>query len=174
MKWYWYREWFAYSSDELFQRSREGYDGVYWWSNKGNIHQNNTRVSAEAVRHESTYIISFLAWHNQSIHDDNRRSLHRPRVSLARFSSCWWHHNRLLMTSQWPDNYDAITWRVISNSLDIGIDTNIEVIVVFINDLGRSPQPEGEARGLWWASHVVDETTMTEIEVSISILSWWN
>ena len=43
-----------------------------------------------------------------------------------------------------------------------------------INDLVSSPQPEGEARGLWWASQVVNETTMTEIEVSISILSWWN
>ena len=30
------------------------------------------------------------------------------------------------------------------------------------------------AWGLWWASQVVNETTMTEIEVSISILSWWN
>ena len=40
------------------------------------------------------------------------------------------------------------------------------------NDLGSSPQPEGEARGLWWASQVVGDTTMTEIEVSISILSW--
>ena len=44
---------------------------------------------------------------------------HRPRVSLARFSFCWWRHNRLLMTSQWPDNCDAIMWIVISNSLDI-------------------------------------------------------
>ena len=43
---------------------------------------------------------------------------HRPHVSLARFSFCWCH-NRLLMTSQWPDNCDAITWIVISNSLDI-------------------------------------------------------
>ena len=40
------------------------------------------------------------------------------------------------------------------------------------NDLGSSPQPEGEARGLWWAFQVVGNTTMTEIEVSISILSW--
>ena len=44
---------------------------------------------------------------------------HRPRVSLARLSFCWWRHNRLPMTSQWPDNCDAITWIVISNSLDI-------------------------------------------------------
>ena len=43
-----------------------------------------------------------------------------------------------------------------------------------INDLGSSPQTSGFARGLWWASQVVNETTMTEIEVSISILSWWN
>ena len=26
-----------------------------------------------------------------------------------------------------------------------------------INDLGSSPQPEGEARGLWWASQVVND-----------------
>ena len=44
---------------------------------------------------------------------------HRPRVSLARFSFCWWRHNRLLMTSQWPDNCDATTWVMISTSLDI-------------------------------------------------------
>ena len=42
-----------------------------------------------------------------------------PRVSLARFSFCWWRHNWLLMTSQWPDNCDAIKWIMISNSLDI-------------------------------------------------------
>ena len=47
-----------YSSDELFQRSREGYFGVY-------AYQNNTRVSAETVRHESTYIILFLTRHNE-------------------------------------------------------------------------------------------------------------
>ena len=50
--------------------------------------------------------------------------------------------------------------------LVIGIDTYIEVIVVSFNDLGSSPQPEGEAWGLWLASQVVNETTMTEIEVS--------
>ena len=32
-----------------------------------------------------------------------------------------------------------------------------------INNLGSSPQPEGEALGLWWASEVVNETTMTEL-----------
>ena len=34
------------------------------------------------------------------------------------------------------------------------------------NDLGNSPQLEGEARGLWWASYVVGDTTMTEIDDS--------
>ena len=32
------------------------------------------------------------------------------------FSFCWWRHNQLLMTSQWPDICDPITWIVISNS----------------------------------------------------------
>ena len=41
---------------------------------------------------------------------------HHPRASLARFSFCWWRHNRLAMTSQWPDHCDANTWQVISNS----------------------------------------------------------
>ena len=44
---------------------------------------------------------------------------HHPRVSLARLTFCWWRHNRLAMTSQWPDNCDANTWQVISNSLNI-------------------------------------------------------
>ena len=43
---------------------------------------------------------------------------HRPHVSFARFSFCWWRHNKLPMTTQWPDNWDAITWIGISNSLD--------------------------------------------------------
>ena len=44
---------------------------------------------------------------------------HCPRVSLTRITFCWWRHNRLLMASRWPDKCDAITWLVISNSLDI-------------------------------------------------------
>ena len=97
--------------------------GLFWClcpelrSNQGNKRHNNTRVSAETVRHESTYIILFLKRHNESKNDDKNYDLytHHPRVSLTRFSFCWWCHNRLLMTSQWPDNCDAITWMVISN-----------------------------------------------------------
>ena len=58
----------------------------------------------------------------------------------------------------------------------IGIDTKIEVIVVSPTtcEAHNSPRakPEGEARVLWWASQVVGDTTMTEIEESISILLW--
>ena len=44
-----------------------------------------------------------------------------PQMTLKMriFTHCWWRHNRLAMTSQWPDNCDANTWQVISNSLDI-------------------------------------------------------
>ena len=45
----------------------------------------------------------------------------RPRVSLARFTFCWWRHNRLPMTSQWPGHCGAIMGIMISNSnLNIG------------------------------------------------------
>ena len=89
-------------------------------SNEGNKHHNNTRVSAETVRHESTYIILFLTRHNESINDDKNDDPYTlSKCFTHSVSFCCWRHNRLLMTSQWPDNYDAITWIVISNSLDI-------------------------------------------------------
>ena len=51
--------------------------------------------------HESIYITLFQTRHNESINDDKKAILiHRPRVSLVRFTFCWWRHNRLLMTSQ--------------------------------------------------------------------------
>ena len=85
-----------------------------------NWYQNNTQVSTETVRHKSTYIILFLTRHNESITDDKHDELYTLTPCLTgSVSFCWWRHNRLLMTSQWPDNYDAITWIVISNSLDI-------------------------------------------------------
>ena len=46
-------------------------------------------------------------------------STHRTRVSLAQLTFCWWRHNRFLMTSQWPNDCYASTWKVISYSLDI-------------------------------------------------------
>ena len=57
---------------------------------------------------------------------------------------------------------------------DIGVDTNIEVIVVSLTtwEAHHSPRAKPEALELWWASQVINETTVTETEVSISILSW--
>ena len=57
-----------YSIDELFQRSREGYLGELR-SNDGNKYQNNIRVSAGPVHHESTYIVLFLTRHKESINN---------------------------------------------------------------------------------------------------------
>ena len=73
-----------YSSDELFQPSRKGYVSVY----------NNTRVSAETVRHESTYIILFLTRHNESTNDNINDDLYTSSPCLTRSVSV------LLMTSQ--------------------------------------------------------------------------
>ena len=81
-------------SEKLFHRSQEGYFGAYLQSNSGNKHQNNTQVSAETFHHESTYIILFLTRHNESKNDNESDDLFtHARVSLARFSSCWWRHN---------------------------------------------------------------------------------
>ena len=87
----------------------------------GNKHQNNTRVSAETVRHSSTYIILFLTWHNEPINDDKNDDLYTSSPYLTRRSLfCWWRHTRLPMTSQWPDNRGKWKkWKVILNSLDI-------------------------------------------------------
>ena len=101
--------------------------GLFWClfpelrCKKGNKYHNNTGVSPEIVCHESTYIILFLTRQNGSINDNNKNTIftHRLRVSLDRFSSCWWRHNRLVMTSQLLDNCDAITRIVRFISLDI-------------------------------------------------------
>ena len=85
-----------YSSDDLFQRSREGFLCLFpeLRSNEGNKHKNNTRVSAETVRHESTYIILFHARHNESKNDDKNVDLYTSSPSLAHSVFV------LLMTSQ--------------------------------------------------------------------------
>ena len=61
-----------------------------------------SRVSAEIVCHDSTYI--------RPINDDP----HTLTMFLTR------PDHILQMTSQSPDNCDASTWKVISNSLDTG------------------------------------------------------
>ena len=99
--------------------------GLFWClfpelrSSEGNKHQNNTRVSASTIRHESTYIVLFLARHDESINDNKNDGLYTSSPGPARFTVCWWRHNRLLMTSQWPEHWDASTLGLISNSSDI-------------------------------------------------------
>ena len=137
-----------YSSDELFQRSREGYFGVYFPSCEAK-REMNAKITLEWAQKQfvtrvyaSFYFLHDIA--NPEITIKTTIFTHRPRDSLARFSFCWWRHNRLLMTLQWPDNCDAITWIMISNSFDIG----------FINDdiHGRSCK-KGHIRAIlrvWW------------------------
>ena len=101
--------------------------GLFWClfpelrNNDGNEYQNNTRVSAETVCQYSTYIILFLTRHNESINDYENDELYTssPFRTRSVFEFCWWRHTRLLMTSEWPASCDALTWIVISNSLDI-------------------------------------------------------
>ena len=112
-----------YTSDEPFQRSREGYFGVYFPSCEA-TRGINTKITLEWAQKRFVTRVHTLFYF---LHDKTNPYMtirttsftYRPRVSLTRFSFCWLCHNLLLMTSQWPDSCDAITWIVISNSLDI-------------------------------------------------------
>ena len=89
-------------------------------TNVGNKHQNDTRVSAETFRHESSYfILVFIGHTDPQMMMKATIPIHRHHFSLPLITFNRWRYNRLLMTSQFPDNYDAITWKVISNSLAI-------------------------------------------------------
>ena len=52
-----------YSSDEPFQRSREGYFGVYFPSCE-TTREMSTKITLETGRDESTHIILFLTRYN--------------------------------------------------------------------------------------------------------------
>ena len=112
-----------YWSDELFQRSREGYFGVYFSSCEATRGINTKRTlewaQKQFITRAHTLFYFFHDKTNPSMTIETAIFTHRPRIPLARFSFYWWRHTRLLMTSQWPDNCDAIAWIMISNSLDI-------------------------------------------------------
>ena len=72
----------------------------------GNKHQNNTRVSAKTVRHETTYIIIFLIRHNESINDDKNDDLYAS--SMCHTCSVF----VLLMTSQSIADDVTMTWQL--------------------------------------------------------------
>ena len=55
----------------------------------------------------------------RSINDENDDPHTSPPFSLALITFCRWRHNRLPMTSQLVDSYDASSWKVISNSSDV-------------------------------------------------------
>ena len=82
-------------------------------SNEGNKHQNNTWVSTEAVRHESTYIIFFLTQHNETITYDNKNYLCTSSPCLTRSLSVLLMMSQLIadditMTSQlWCDHMNS-------------------------------------------------------------------
>ena len=63
-----------YSSDESFQRSREGYFGVYEYPN-------NTRLGAESGR---TCIVLFLTRHNESMNDYRNDEFYTSPPCLTR------------------------------------------------------------------------------------------
>ena len=78
---------------------------------------------------------------------------YRLRVSLAQLAFCWWRHNRLLMTSQWADNCDAVTWIMISYSL------NTDFIHGDIH--GRScTKFAGMCVSVWYSKHVFVNVTI--------------
>ena len=112
-----------YSTDEPFQRSQEGYSGVYFPSCEA-TREINTKITLEWAQkrfvtrvHTLFYFLHNIT--NQYMTIKTTSFTYRPHVSTIRFSFCWWLHSRLLMTSQWPDSCDAIMWIVISNSLNI-------------------------------------------------------
>ena len=86
--------------------------GLFWClfpelrSNDGIEHQNNTRVSAETVRYKSSYIISFLTRHTDSINDDGNDDLSTSSQCLTRSVF------DLLMTSQSIAADVTMTWQL--------------------------------------------------------------
>ena len=84
--------------------------------------RNNIETAFECVytvRRDSTHVIAFLTGDSVPIHDDGNTILtYQARVSLARITFCWWHHNRLLMTSA-VSICDVSGWKATSNSSDI-------------------------------------------------------
>ena len=99
--------------------------GLFWC-----LLEINTKITLKWVHKQFvTRVQTLFYFLHESINGFKTRIFtHHPRVSLARFTFCWWRHNLLAMMSQWPDNCDDNTWQVISNSLDIDfIHSDIQV-----------------------------------------------
>ena len=94
--------------------------GLFWclfpklWSNEGNKHLNNTRVSARKV-HESTYIILFLTWHNRSTNDNENNDHQTSTLCLT----CSVYN--LMMMSQSNADDDTVTRQLWHNHVNCDI-----------------------------------------------------
>ena len=100
-----------------------GYFGVYFPICEA-TREINTKITPEWAQKQFVTRVQTLSYFLRDITNPwttikTTIFTHHHRVSLALLSLCRWRHNRLLMVSQWPDNCYAITWIVISNSLDI-------------------------------------------------------
>ena len=103
-----------YSSDELFQRSREGYFGVYFPSCEA-TREINTKITHEWAQKQFVTRVHTLSYFSHNITNPwmtikMKIFTHRPRVSLIWFSFCWWRHNPddITMTRQlWRDHVNS-------------------------------------------------------------------
>ena len=92
-----YREWYMYSSDELFQCSWKGYFGVYFPCCKA-TREINTKITLDIMKYICIIYINI----------NNTRSLHiLPIAHSLSFRSaddvtidCWWHHNDQTIMTQ--------------------------------------------------------------------------
>ena len=77
------------------------------------INTKKTKHSTEQKNSSSReYIQYFISYKTQWIHKCRENDdLNTSSPCLTRsVSFCWWHYNRLLMMSQWPDNCGVITY----------------------------------------------------------------
>ena len=84
-----------------------------FWCLLVNKYQNNTQVSVETVRHESTYIVVFLTRHSESMNDEKNDDLYTSSPCLIRSVFV------LLMSSQSIADDVTMTrhiWRIHVNS----------------------------------------------------------
>ena len=93
---------------------------LVFFSSCAAVGEMNTMIPLEWTHEFVTRVHNlFLAQNNEPTNDEKRRSMNTVPVSLARYTFCWWRHNRLLIAFQWPDYYETRTWKVPSISLDI-------------------------------------------------------
>ena len=92
-------------------------------------------------------------------------------IDLRCFEASWWDRNWYLDLGA-PSGCGKLPWSLVTPHWPSWYNRNWYLDLDqcgVTSDLGSSPQPQGEALGLWWASQVAGDTTMTSILVSIPI-----